>query len=141
MNRRVRIRWFSTALVAAVFGYGAVIATGEDFTALVKRLQQEKPEFAKRHQATARGALRSCRPPGPGRHHVARQAGAGRRARAAAQGHDVGETRRHVAGRDQEQEPLAGGLFPLAASPSRGRRHGVPEAAHRRNQEARPVAT
>ena len=52
MNRRVRIRWFSTALVAAVFGYGAVIATGEDFTALVKRLQQEKPEFAKRHQAT-----------------------------------------------------------------------------------------
>ena len=52
MNRRVRIRWFSTALVAAVFGYGAVIATGEDFTALVKRLQQEKPEFAKRHQAS-----------------------------------------------------------------------------------------
>ena len=52
MNRRIRIRWFSTALVAAVFGYGAVIATGEDFTALVKRLQQEKPEFAKRHQAT-----------------------------------------------------------------------------------------
>ena len=68
MNRRIRIHWFSTALVAALFGYGAVtIATGEDFAALVKRLQQEKPEFAKRHQATARGALRPCRPPGPGR--------------------------------------------------------------------------
>ena len=55
MNRRIRVHWFSTALVAALIGYGAVtIAAGEDFAALVKRLQQEKPEFAKRHQATLR---------------------------------------------------------------------------------------
>ncbi|MET0516326.1 MAG: cytochrome B6 [Nitrospiraceae bacterium] len=53
MNRRIRIHWFLTALAAGLFGYGALtMAAGEDFSALVKRLQQEKAEFAKRHQAT-----------------------------------------------------------------------------------------
>ena len=52
MNTRTRIHSFSTMLAAALFVYGAVtIAAEEDFATLVKRLQQEKPVFAKRHQA------------------------------------------------------------------------------------------
>ncbi|MDO9310469.1 MAG: cytochrome B6 [Nitrosomonas sp.] len=52
MNSRIRIYWSSAMLAATLFICGAVaIAAEEDFAALVKRLQNEKPEFAKRHQA------------------------------------------------------------------------------------------
>jgi len=52
MNTRIRIYWFWATLAIALFVCGALtIAAEEDFTTLVKRLQQEKPEFAKRHQA------------------------------------------------------------------------------------------
>ena len=52
MNTRIRTHWFSSMLAAALLVCGAVtIAAEEDFATLVKRLQQEKPEFAKRHQA------------------------------------------------------------------------------------------
>lgn len=44
---------YSMVLAAALLGcgVGSVSAAEEDFGSLVKRLQQEKPEFAKRHQA------------------------------------------------------------------------------------------
>jgi len=52
MNTRIRTHWFSSMLAAVLLVCGAVtIAAEEDFATLVKRLQQEKPEFAKRHQA------------------------------------------------------------------------------------------
>ena len=53
MNRERGIRWSSTASAIALLLCGAVsgLAAVEDFSALVKRLQQEKPEFARRHQA------------------------------------------------------------------------------------------
>ncbi|MHB1052909.1 MAG: cytochrome B6 [Thiobacillus sp.] len=53
MKTRLGIHRYSVVCVAALFvcGVGAVSAAEEDFMSLVKRLQQEKPEFAKRHQA------------------------------------------------------------------------------------------
>ena len=53
MNSRLSIRWFSAAFGTVLLLCGTLIsaAAAEDFSALVKRLQQEKPEFAKRHQA------------------------------------------------------------------------------------------
>src|SRR5437867_8682784 len=52
MNSTIRIRWPWLTAVAALLVCGAVtIAAEETFTVLVKRLQQEKPEFAKRQQA------------------------------------------------------------------------------------------
>lgn len=52
MNVRLRIHWPSTAFAAALLFCGAMtaLAAGEDFSALVKRLQKEKAGFAKRHQ-------------------------------------------------------------------------------------------
>ena len=41
----------AVALLLAVAGSGVAFAADEDFSALVKRLQESKPEFAKRHQA------------------------------------------------------------------------------------------
>ena len=53
MNSRLSIRWFSAVFGTVLLLCGTLIsaAAAEDFSALVKRLQQEKPEFAKRHQA------------------------------------------------------------------------------------------
>ncbi len=53
MKTRLGIYRYSVVCVAALFvcGVGSVSAAEEDFMSLVKRLQQEKPEFAKRHQA------------------------------------------------------------------------------------------
>lgn len=51
MNTRIHIHWFITIAAGLFVGAVAIAAGGEDFTTLVKRLQQEKPEFAKRHQA------------------------------------------------------------------------------------------
>ena len=59
----------------------------------------------------------------------------------AAQGHDLGEARRHVAGGDQEQEPLAGWLFPVAASASRSGRHDLPQIRSSTKPRSRPIAT
>jgi len=54
MNRKPRIllvlSWFAFAAAMIVCGAAATSASPEDFTALVQRLQQEKPSFAKRHQ-------------------------------------------------------------------------------------------
>ncbi len=51
MKTRIGIRRTWTVLAAALLAGGAVmIAAAEDFQALVSRLQQEKPSFAKRHQ-------------------------------------------------------------------------------------------
>src|SRR6185369_15009199 len=53
MSVRSRFRWFLTAWTAtavACFAL-AVLAADEDFTTLTKRLQEEKPQFAKRQQA------------------------------------------------------------------------------------------
>ena len=82
MKTRIPVHCFSTAFVAALIGYGAVtIAAGEDFPALVKRLQQEKPKFAKRQQAMLAERYDLADRPAKGDDHVARQAGAGGRAR------------------------------------------------------------
>src|SRR5881628_1376511 len=52
MKTRIGIRWSWSALAAALLTGGAVmIAAEENFSALVSRLQQEKPTFAKRQQA------------------------------------------------------------------------------------------
>jgi len=55
MKSERRIRWSSavsaTALLLSATLISTTAAEDVDFSALVKRLQQEKPEFAKRHQA------------------------------------------------------------------------------------------
>ncbi len=53
MKTSIRIHWSQTALAAALLVYGPVTASSaaEDLPTLVKRLQQEKPAFAKRQQA------------------------------------------------------------------------------------------
>ena len=52
MKTRLSIHWSSTAIAAALLVCGAMTVTAaeEDFTALVKRLQAEKPAFAERHK-------------------------------------------------------------------------------------------
>jgi len=52
MKPRLRLQFKPAAFTAALLLCGTVIslAAGEDFNALVERLQQEKPEFAKRQQ-------------------------------------------------------------------------------------------
>jgi cytochrome c peroxidase len=52
MKSERRIRWSSAASAIALLLCATLISAtaAEDFNALVKRLQQEKPEFAKRHQ-------------------------------------------------------------------------------------------
>ena len=62
----------------------------EPFADVMARMKAEKPEVEQRQPAAARPALRPGQPPGHGRHHVARQAGAGRRAGEAAAGRDLG---------------------------------------------------
>ena len=87
------------------------------------------PQRTSRHkhlsQAAAGSARRALRPREPrraGRHDVAREGRAGRRARQAAGEHDVGQARGDDARRDQEPERLAGGLLPAAApAPRSGR--------------------
>jgi cytochrome c peroxidase len=52
MKHGISIRACSMSLtVTMIMGLTAVRAAEEDFSALVKRLQQEKPSFAERHQA------------------------------------------------------------------------------------------
>ncbi|HVS27409.1 MAG TPA: hypothetical protein VHE58_08975, partial [Burkholderiales bacterium] len=53
MKSERRIRWSAAVSATALFLCATLISAtaAEDFSALVKRLQQEKPEFAKRHQA------------------------------------------------------------------------------------------
>jgi hypothetical protein len=53
MSFRSRIRWLLAALPATAIVCFALTASAvdEDFPALVKRLQAEKPTFAKRQQA------------------------------------------------------------------------------------------
>ena len=52
MKTRLRIHWSATAFAAALLVGGAVTvaAAEEDFPTLAKRLQAEKPTFAKRQQ-------------------------------------------------------------------------------------------
>ena len=51
MKTATRIHWFSAALAATLLACSTMtFAAGEDFATMVKRLQQEKPEFAKRQQ-------------------------------------------------------------------------------------------
>ncbi|HEX7517066.1 MAG TPA: hypothetical protein VF345_07240, partial [Chthoniobacterales bacterium] len=52
MKIKLRIHWSATAFAAALLVGGAVTvaAAEEDFPTLTKRLQAEKPTFAKRQQ-------------------------------------------------------------------------------------------
>jgi hypothetical protein len=71
MSVRSRLRWFLTAIpaMAVVFLALTASAVDEDFPTLTKRVQAEKPTFAKRQQAllaerydlaTGRPMERSC---------------------------------------------------------------------------------
>ena len=72
----------SASLVVALLGSGA--AAQEDFKTLVERLQKEKPKFAKRQQELLANRYDLADRPAKGVDDVARQAGAGGRAREAA---------------------------------------------------------
>ena len=86
VNRRVRSLFVggAVALVCGAVVLSAQTAAPESFTALVSRLQQEKPTFAKRQQELLAERYDLADRAAAGRHDVARQAGAGRRARQAA---------------------------------------------------------
>ena len=87
-------RWLVSvgAVCAAVIVWGAVGISGQDdpllksepLTAVIQRTEREKPKFAKRQQDLLAARYDSRESPGPGRDDVARQGGAGRRARQAA---------------------------------------------------------
>ena len=125
----------SAALAVALLGSGA--AAEEDFKALVKRLQKEKPEFAKRQQELLAERYDLCRP-------------SGRRASTMARGKPVQEGVRVKLPQGMTWEQLAAmspeeiknknlwpaGFYPAAASAPRSGRHDLPEAADRRDQEA-----
>jgi len=53
MKTRIRINWYPVVVTVALVVCGVVTMStaAEDFPTLVTRLQKEKPEFAKRHQA------------------------------------------------------------------------------------------
>ncbi|WP_411726127.1 cytochrome B6 [Methyloglobulus sp.] len=51
MKSERRTYWSSAVSAIALFLCGAMICPAEDFSTLVKHLEQEKPKFAKRHQA------------------------------------------------------------------------------------------
>jgi len=67
MKRRFGIRWSSVGFVTAML-VGATVgsAATEDFGALMKRLRQEKPAFAKRHQALLANRYDLADRPAPG---------------------------------------------------------------------------
>ena len=119
-NRAVLGLSISAFAVVAAMG-----AAEEDFKSLSKRLEAEKPTFAKRHQELLEERYDLADRPAPG---VTMSRGKpvqdGVRVEAA-RGHDLGEARRDVAGGDQEAESLAGGFLPAAASAPRSGRHGL----------------
>src|SRR5262245_25755180 len=52
MNTRMQCKWLSITFAAILLVCGAVtLAAEEDFATIAKRLQQQKPEFAKRQQS------------------------------------------------------------------------------------------
>ena len=127
------------ALTVALFASGA--AAQEDFKSLVARLQKEKPAFAKRHQELLAERYDLADRPAKGV--------------TMARGKPVQEGVRVKLPKDMTWEQLAAmspeeiksknlwpaGFYPVAAPAPRSGRHGLPEAADRRNQEARPGAT
>lgn len=63
-----RVRHYSHMCMATVLagGVGTALATDDDFQSLVKRLQMEKPEFAKRHQKLLNERYDMADRPAPG---------------------------------------------------------------------------
>ena len=106
--------------------------------------EAQKPQVMQRQRALLEAALRPRRPADAGRDDVGRaQAGAGRRARQAARGRDLGRPRRHEPGRD----PRARTCCPTASSrcrtSSRRPAAGLSRAPDRRDRPrgaARPAA-
>ncbi|MEW6741846.1 MAG: cytochrome B6 [Planctomycetota bacterium] len=67
MKSRRKIRWPSAACAVALLLCGAVSGlAAEEFSTLVKRLQQEKPDFAKRHRALLEERYDLADRPAPG---------------------------------------------------------------------------
>ena len=133
----------SAATVCAAALWGAVAIFGQDdplvktepLAQVIQRTQQEKPTFAKRHQDLLDLRYDLANRPAPG---VTMSRGKavqdGVRVKLAA-GTTWEKLAGDDAGRDQGPECVAGRLLPAAPSASRGGRHGLPEAAHRRGEE------
>ena len=138
MRTKNKTRLFLAAATAlsVVCGIVSTSVAQEDFAALVKRTQAEKPKFAERHQKLLAERYDLADRPAKG---VTMSRGKpvqeGVRVRLP-QGMTWEKLAGNDAGRDQEQESLAGGLLSLAAPASRSGRDGVPQAADRRGQEA-----
>jgi cytochrome c peroxidase len=68
MRTSVKIRWVAFVVTAALLVCGVVtrVTIAEDFSALVTRLQQDRPVFAKRHQALLAARYDLADRPAPG---------------------------------------------------------------------------
>ena len=112
------------------------VAITEDFASIMARMQKAQAPGREAAGRPAERALRPRRPTREGRHHVARQAGAGRRARQAGRRRHLGRARRDEP-RGHPREGRLSRRVPAAAAPQPSRRrHGLPQVPDRRDQEA-----
>ena len=119
----------------AIFGQDDPLVKTEPLPQVIQRTQQEKPTFAKRQQDLLNLRYDLANRPAPG---VTMSRGKavqdGVRVKLAA-----GMTWDKLAAMTPDEikapECLAGRLLPASASASRGGRHDLPEAAHRRDEE------
>ena len=136
-SRRIARAAVPLLVLAAASPLHAADAPDEDFKTLVARLQKEKPTFAKRQQDLLAQRYDLADKPAAGRDDVARQAGAGGRPRQASRkGMTWDELAAATPAEIKKRQPLAGRLLPAAAPAPRSRRHDLPEAADRRDEEA-----
>ena len=109
----------------------------EPFATTLQRMKAAQPAVQKRQADLLAERYDLADRAGRGRDHVARQAGAGGRARQAAGRRDLGRSS-PACRRDEirERRPVPRGLPAAAASQPSRRRHAVPQVPHRRDQEA-----
>ena len=138
VNRRVRSLFVggAAALLCGAVVISAQAVAPETFTALVSRLQAEKPKFAKRQQdllaerydladRPAKGTTMSRGKPVQDGVRVKLPAGMTWEKLAAMSPEEI-----------KEKQPLAGRLSSAAASAPRSGRHDLPQIPHRGNEEA-----
>ena len=144
MKIRLSVHGLVAIGIAVLLALGTIAvshAEEETFSELVKRLQKEKPKFAKRHKALlAERYDLSDRPAQGVTMARGKPVQEGVRVKLP-QGHDLGRARGDDARGDQDAEALAGGLLPAAAPASRGGRHGVPASRRSTRSRSRPAAT
>ncbi len=133
-NRTNRWSVMVFGIVLLVCAAVARVSIAEDFPALVTRLQGEKPKFAARHRALlaarydladrpAQGVTMSRGKPVQGGVRVKLPKDTTWEQLAAMSPEEI-----------KEKNLWPAGFYPVAASASRGGRHGVPAGAHRRDQ-------